>query len=103
MLLVSKVGLRLRQRFLPRRQTMVGTQDRVRETCNCLLGWKVSAVGQGDGRGSDLHHETIREFFEIGLTTLEVTSITGHRARMLFRYSRPMRTRILQVVDGASR
>jgi hypothetical protein len=37
-----------------------------------------------------------------GLTTPEVASISGHRdPRMLFRYSHPMRQRVLNVIDRA--
>lgn len=44
----------------------------------------------------DLRHEAISRFFEAGLSTPEVALISGHRdARMLFRYTHPMRTQIL--------
>jgi hypothetical protein len=36
----------------------------------------------------------------MGLTTPKVASISGHRdPRMLFRYSHPMRQRVLEVID----
>ena len=48
----------------------------------------------------DLRHEAVSRFFEMGLTTPEVASISGHRdPRMLFRYSHPMRQRVLEVID----
>jgi hypothetical protein len=47
-----------------------------------------------------LRHEALGRFFEMGLTTPKVASISGHRdPRMLFRYSHPMRQRVLEVID----
>jgi len=44
----------------------------------------------------DLRHEAISRFFEAGLSTAEVALISGHRdARMLFRYTHPIRERII--------
>ena len=44
----------------------------------------------------DLRHEAISRFFEVGLSTAEVALISGHRdARMLFRYTHPLRERII--------
>ena len=44
----------------------------------------------------DLRHEAISRFFEAGLSTAEVALISGHRdARMLFRYTHPLRERII--------
>lgn len=51
----------------------------------------------------DLRHEAISRFFEIGLTTPEVASISGHRdARMLFRYAHAERQIIFQKLDRQS-
>jgi len=48
----------------------------------------------------DLRHEAISRFFEMGLTTPEVASISGHRdIRMLMRYAHPMRQRIIEQMD----
>ena len=48
----------------------------------------------------DLRHEAISRFFEMGLTTPEVASISGHRdIRMLMRYAHPMRKRIIEQMD----
>jgi integrase len=48
----------------------------------------------------DLRHEAISRFFEMGLTTPEVALISGHRdMRMLFRYTHPMRRRVLDKLD----
>jgi integrase len=45
-------------------------------------------AGLEDLHFHDLRHEALSRFFEMGLTTPEVASISGHRdARMLFRYS----------------
>lgn len=67
-------------------------------------GWRGSASGGGraleDLHFHDLRHEAVSRFFEMGLTTPEVASISGHRdPRMLFRYSHPMRQRVLEVID----
>jgi integrase len=44
----------------------------------------------------DLRHEAISRFFEHGLTAPEVALISGHQdLRMLFRYTHPTRSRIL--------
>jgi integrase len=49
----------------------------------------------------DLRHEALSRFFEMGLTTAEVASISGHRdPRMLFRYSHAMSERVLEVIDS---
>jgi integrase len=49
----------------------------------------------------DLRHEAISRFFEAGLSTAEVALISGHRdVRMLFRYTHPLRERIVaQLAD----
>jgi integrase len=48
----------------------------------------------------DLRHESISRFFEMGLTTPEIASISGHRdIRMLMRYAHPMRQRIIEQMD----
>jgi integrase len=48
----------------------------------------------------DLRHEAISRFFEMGLTTPEVASISGHRdIRMLMRYAHPMRQSIIEQMD----
>jgi integrase len=44
----------------------------------------------------DLRHEALSRFVEAGLSMVEVTLISGHRdARMLFRYTHPLRERIM--------
>ena len=49
----------------------------------------------------DLRHEAISRFFEAGLSTAEVALISGHRdARMLFRYTHPLRERIIAQLTG---
>jgi integrase len=49
----------------------------------------------------DLRHESISRFFEAGLSTAEVALISGHRdARMLFRYTHPLRERIVAQLAG---
>ena len=54
------------------------------------------AVGHPDLHFHDLRHEAISRFFEMGLTTPEVASISGHRdIRMLMRYAHPMRQSII--------
>jgi integrase len=59
-------------------------------------------AGLDDLHFHDLRHEALSRFFEMGLTTPEVASISGHRdPRMLFRYSHPMRQRVLNVIDRA--
>jgi integrase len=48
----------------------------------------------------DLRHEAISRFFEIGLTTPEVASISGHRdVRMLFRYAHAERQSVIRKLD----
>jgi integrase len=60
-------------------------------------------AGLEDLHFHDLRHEALSRFFEMGLTTPEVASISGHRdPRMLFRYSHAMRQRVLEVIDRAS-
>jgi integrase len=57
-------------------------------------------AGLEDLHFHDLRHEALSRFFEMGLTTPEVASISGHRdPRMLFRYSHPIRQRVLEVID----
>jgi len=59
-------------------------------------------AGLEDLRFHDLRHEALSRFFEMGLTTPEVASISGHRdPRMLFRYSHAIRQRVLEVIDRA--
>jgi integrase len=56
-----------------------------------------------DLRFHDLRHEAISRFFEIGLTTPEAASISGHRdARMLFRYAHAERQSVLRKLDQHS-
>ena len=51
----------------------------------------------------DLRHEAISRFFEIGLTTPEVASISGHKdARMLFRYAHAQSQAVFQKLDKHS-
>jgi integrase len=51
----------------------------------------------------DLRHEAISRFFEAGLSVPEVALISGHRdARMLFRYTHPMRERILSRLGSSN-
>jgi len=53
-------------------------------------------AGCDDLHFHDLRHEAISRFFEAGLSTPEVALISGHRdPRMLFRYTHPLRERIL--------
>jgi integrase len=48
----------------------------------------------------DLRHEAISRFFERGLSVPEVALLSGHRdARMLFRYTHPMRELILRKLE----
>src|SRR5262249_27774277 len=55
-----------------------------------------SRAGAADLHFHDLRHEAISRFFERGLTIPEVALISGHRdARMLFRYTHPVREGIL--------
>jgi integrase len=54
------------------------------------LAWEKlrQRAGMKDFHFHDLRHEAISRFFELGLTTPEVASISGHRdVRMLFRYA----------------
>ncbi len=49
----------------------------------------------------DLRHEAISRFFEKGLSVPEVALISGHRdARMLFRYTHPLRTKIMEKLES---
>lgn len=49
---------------------------------------RAGCVGVQDLRFHDLRHEAVSRFFERGLNTAEVASISGHRdLRMLFRYT----------------
>jgi integrase len=58
-------------------------------------------AGLRDLHFHDLRHEAISRFFEAGLSTPEVALISGHRdARMLFRYTHPMRTLIISKLAG---
>jgi integrase len=60
-------------------------------------------AGLDDLHFHDLRHEALSRVFEMGLTTPEAASISGHRdPRMLFRYSHTMRQRMLEVIDRAS-
>jgi integrase len=81
------------------------TQDRVFPmTANSLrLSWERlrKRAGLADLHFHDLRHESISRFFEMGLSTPEVALISGHRdARMLFRYTHPLRTLILTKLAG---
>jgi len=85
----------------------VGEMNRERRifttTANALrLSWEriTKRAGISDLHFHDLRHEAISRFFELGLTTPEVALISGHRdPRMLFRYSHPQQTRILEQLD----
>jgi integrase len=58
-------------------------------------------AGLEDFHFHDLRHEAISRFFEAGLSTVEVALISGHRdARMLFRYTHPLRERIVAQLAG---
>jgi integrase len=62
-----------------------------------------SRAGIEDLHFHDLRHEAISRFFEIGLTTPEVASISGHRdARMLFRYAHAERQAVIRKLDQHS-
>ena len=51
----------------------------------------------------DLRHEAISRLFEIGLTTPEVASISGHKdARMLFRYAHAQNHSVIRKLDQHS-
>jgi integrase len=70
------------------------------------LAWDrlMRRAGLENLRFHDLRHEAVSRFFEMGLTTPEVASISGHRdPRMLFRYSHPQQSRILQQFDKLER
>ena len=80
-------------------------QDRVFPiSANCLrLAWERlrKRAGLTDLNFHDLRHEAISRFFEMGLSTPEVALISGHRdARMLFRYTHPMRSLIISKLAG---
>jgi integrase len=69
------------------------------------LAWEHMRARAGvyDLHFHDLRHEAISRFFEIGLTTPEVASISGHRdARMLFRYAHAERQSVLRKLDQHS-
>jgi integrase len=58
-------------------------------------------AGSHDLHFHDLRHEAISRFFEKGLSVPEVALISGHRdARMLFRYTHPLRNEIMKKMDG---
>jgi integrase len=49
---------------------------------------RAGCIGVQELRFHDLRHEAVSRFFELGLNTAEVASISGHRdLRMLFRYT----------------
>lgn len=57
-------------------------------------------AGSKDLHFHDLRHEAISRFFELGLSVPEVALLSGHRdARMLFRYTHPVRTHILKKLN----
>jgi integrase len=61
-------------------------------------------AGIDDLHFHDLRHEAISRFFEMGLNAPEVALISGHRdMRMLFRYTHPMRSRVLEKLDAHHR
>ena len=69
------------------------------------LAWnRITLRANIDGlRFHDLRHEAISRLFEIGLTTPEVASISGHRdATMLFRYAHADRQRVIKKLDRAA-
>jgi hypothetical protein len=51
----------------------------------------------------DLRHEAIIRFFEMGLTTPEVASISGYRDIRMMRYAHQMRQRIIERMDKGER
>jgi len=54
----------------------------------------------GDLHFHDLRHEAISRFFELGLNPPEVALISGHKdMRQLFRYTHPLRERIIDKMD----
>ncbi|MBI1619674.1 site-specific integrase [Aquamicrobium zhengzhouense] len=63
------------------------------------LAWDrlTTRAGIDDLNFHDLRHEAISRFFELGLTTPEVASISGHRdMRMLFRYAHASQARLAE-------
>ena len=67
------------------------------------LAWQrvKSRAGIDDLHFHDLRHEAISRFFEMGLNAPEVALISGHRdMRMLFRYTHPLRTTVLDKLDA---
>ncbi len=70
------------------------------------LAWQrvKERAGIDDLHFHDLRHEAISCFFERGLNAPEVALISGHRdMRMLFRYTHPMRSRVLEKLDAHHR
>jgi integrase len=58
-------------------------------------------AGISDLHFHDLRHEAISRFFEKGLSVPEVAFLSGHRdARMLFRYTHPLRSEIMKKIGG---
>ena len=49
----------------------------------------------------DVRHQATSRFFEMGLTTPELASISDRGIRMLMRYAHPMRQRIIEQIDTA--
>jgi integrase len=67
------------------------------------LSWERlrARAGVTDLHFHDLRHEAISRFFERGLSVPEVALLSGHRdARMLFRYTHPMRSEIMKKIGG---
>lgn len=86
------------------RENENGDEGRIfRTTANAVrLAWQrvTRRAAIKDLHFHHLRHEAISRFFEMGLTPPEVALISGHRdMRMLFRYSHPLRERILQQLD----
>jgi integrase len=65
-----------------------------------LSDWERRRAGCPDIHFHDLRHQAISRFFDMGLTTPEVVSISGHRdIRISMQYSHPMRKRIIEQMD----
>lgn len=70
------------------------------------LAWErlKKRAGVENLRFHDLRHEAISRFFELGLSTVEVATISGHKdTRMLMRYTHLRAETIAQKMDKLSR
>ena len=64
---------------------------------------KAGCQGIQELRFHDLRHEAVSRFFELGLNTAEVASISGHRdLRMLFRYTHLRAENLVQKLRAAT-